>query len=291
MKRIDTDSALPGGHFTNGNPDLGIRPTKLDASWFEHVQEELCGVIESVGMAVNPSRKDQLRLAFAKLIVQAGGAIPPGAILPTASDGADDGYVLCDGRLLSTNGCPELYAKIGNRFNRGIVPANTFRVPNVCGRVPVGAGIGDGLMQRTLAEVGGEERHELLAGELPAHAHAFAVPDHSHTFTVPDHTHSFTVPPHTHAIPHYGASDSYGHNVAGGPESADFVKYTDEGGGHSGDTGNAGGASGTSENGGAYEGTTANTGGNAAHNNMQPFLVVNYQIKLGVFDDPTLQEA
>ena len=40
-----------------------------------------------------------------------------------------DGFVPCDGRLLSASDYPDLYAAIGVRFGHG--PAGTFKVPDM----------------------------------------------------------------------------------------------------------------------------------------------------------------
>lgn len=171
MKRIDTPSALPGGHFTNGDPDNGVPATQLDASWFENVQEEVAGFIEAQGIALNGSRKDQFREALGRFVVRTGSVIPTGVTMQSSSPSTPAGYCPEDGRLLSTVAAPELYAAIGNVHNNGPVPANTFRVPNSSGRVIVAAGTGPGLTARNVGEIGGEESHTLIESEIPKHRH------------------------------------------------------------------------------------------------------------------------
>jgi microcystin-dependent protein len=51
--------------------------------------------------------------------------------------------------------------------------STTFNLPNLCGRVPVGAGVASGLTSRLAGQSFGEETHVLSVGELPSHTHPF----------------------------------------------------------------------------------------------------------------------
>jgi|GEM_PF-2472460 len=74
MHRIDTSTAQkdkfgPGKNgFTDGNPQTGTPATDLNASLFDTLQEEICTVIESAGITLDPSKNDQLKTAIAKII-------------------------------------------------------------------------------------------------------------------------------------------------------------------------------------------------------------------------------
>ena len=50
--------------------------------------------------------------------------------------------------------------------------SSSFRIPDLRGRSPLGAGEGDGLTARTLGEIGGEEEHVLTVSEMPSHTHS-----------------------------------------------------------------------------------------------------------------------
>lgn len=50
---------------------------------------------------------------------------------------------------------------------------STFALPNLQGSVPLGMGQGSGLSFRGLGETGGEDSLTLLATEMPAHSHGF----------------------------------------------------------------------------------------------------------------------
>lgn len=66
MKRISTstksvDKFGAGKHgFTNGNAVAGIPATDLEDTWFDHVQEEICAVIEAGGLALDAGNRSQL---------------------------------------------------------------------------------------------------------------------------------------------------------------------------------------------------------------------------------------
>ncbi|WP_035372828.1 gp53-like domain-containing protein [Pseudoduganella violaceinigra] len=70
MKRITTatksvDKFGAGKHgFTNGNAVAGIPATDLEDTWFDHVQEELCTVVEAAGLALDGSSRAQLLAAL-----------------------------------------------------------------------------------------------------------------------------------------------------------------------------------------------------------------------------------
>lgn len=66
MRRIDTPTAAedlfgPGKDgFRDGNPALAILATRLNAAFFNAMQEEIAGVVEGAGLALNPADNTQL---------------------------------------------------------------------------------------------------------------------------------------------------------------------------------------------------------------------------------------
>jgi microcystin-dependent protein len=80
------------------------------------------------------------------------------------------GWLTCDGQLLPVSGpYNALFQVIGNRYGGDGV--STFGLPEVRGRVPMGAGQGPGLTNRALGASGGAESHVLTLNEIPAHTH------------------------------------------------------------------------------------------------------------------------
>ena len=88
---------------------------------------------------------------------------------------APTGWLLCNGASVATASYPGLFAIIG--YSYGGSGAN-FTLPDLRGRVPVGAGTGAGLTARTVGQTGGAETVALVLGEMPSHSHT--VNSHSH---------------------------------------------------------------------------------------------------------------
>lgn len=82
---------------------------------------------------------------------------------------APRGWAICDGRVLQIRENPELFALIGNTY--GGDGRNTFALPDLCGRVPMGTGRGKNLTPRRMGDIIGEEKAKLPEPVLPAHTH------------------------------------------------------------------------------------------------------------------------
>jgi microcystin-dependent protein len=84
------------------------------------------------------------------------------------------GWLVCDGRGLSTSTYNVLYQVIGNSFGEG-GDSNTFYLPDARGRVPgaVGNPTVNALNPQTwqLGDVSGNQLHQLTIPEMPAHNH------------------------------------------------------------------------------------------------------------------------
>jgi len=79
------------------------------------------------------------------------------------------GWARCEGQILSIATNTALFQVLGTTYGGNGV--STFALPDLRGRVPVGAGQGLGLTNRALGEPGGTETHTLAVTQLPAHAH------------------------------------------------------------------------------------------------------------------------
>lgn len=204
--------------------------------------------------------------------------LPAGMIVQYVGATAPTGWRFCDGSTYngSDTTYAALWAAVGTTYGGSGVGA--FKVPDLRGRVPVGYGLGDGLTNRALGTNGGTENHLLTAAEIPSHVHnqgtlaTSTTGEHGHTFTAStNHQHRLEVQKTTNA--------SHTHNVNGtaaagmsspsGTTGAynDFVEVgstTLANGGHSH----------------TITGDTGSVGGGGSHNNMQPFVVVSYLIKL-----------
>lgn len=81
-----------------------------------------------------------------------------------------NGWLSCNGVAISRSVYSGLFAVIGETFGEGD-GSTTFNLPDFQGRSPLGVGTGDGLTTRSLGDKGGEEEHQLLTTEMPAHNH------------------------------------------------------------------------------------------------------------------------
>ena len=82
---------------------------------------------------------------------------------------APRGWLLCNDALLSISEYEMLFTLIGTTY--GGDGQNTFAVPDLRGRVPVGQGAGPGLTPRVMGQVYGSENVTLLTNQMPQHAH------------------------------------------------------------------------------------------------------------------------
>lgn len=97
---------------------------------------------------------------------------PIGCVHQFAGANAPSGWLFCKGQSVLISDYPELYNVIGTIYGES-EDEDYFILPNFAGRVPVGHNNEDayGLSDRVLGEVDGEETHELIVQEMPAHTH------------------------------------------------------------------------------------------------------------------------
>jgi microcystin-dependent protein len=97
----------------------------------------------------------------------------PGDLKPSAVSSPQFGWLLCDGSAKSRVGYASLYAAIGTAFGVGD-GSTTFNLPEGTGRTLIGTGEASGAAGATshaLGSKGGEEKHTISIGEMPAHSH------------------------------------------------------------------------------------------------------------------------
>lgn len=94
--------------------------------------------------------------------------VPSGAIVAYGGAAAPTGWLLCDGSAVSRTTYADLFSAIGETYGAGD-GMTTFNVPDMRGRVSVGAGTGAGLTARTLGDTGGAETHD-HGGNTGTHA-------------------------------------------------------------------------------------------------------------------------
>lgn len=94
-------------------------------------------------------------------------------------DYAPENWAFCDGRSLNKLLYQKLYAVIGTTY--GSDNDMEFKLPNLQGRVAMGAGHGVGLSDRSVGEPAGGDMVVLTAAHFVAHTHTVNVRDGSDT--------------------------------------------------------------------------------------------------------------
>jgi microcystin-dependent protein len=78
-------------------------------------------------------------------------------------------FAPCDGRLIQVSSNPALFSLLGDVYGGDGI--TTFGLPDLRGRVPMGAGFGPGLTPRFVGDSAGEAQVTLTVDQLPPHTH------------------------------------------------------------------------------------------------------------------------
>ncbi len=84
---------------------------------------------------------------------------------------APKGWAFCDGQILPLSQNTALFSLLGTTY--GGDGKSNFALPNIQGGGAMHAGQGPGLSLRDLGETGGEQTVTLLTSEIPQHQHQF----------------------------------------------------------------------------------------------------------------------
>jgi len=234
----------------------------------------------------------------------------PKATAPAVT-GSGGTWLICDGSAISRTTYSVLFGIIVETYGNGD-GSNTFNIPDLRARVPVGfntSTIGSGVTVRSdraiAATSGGTEGHIITEAQLAAHSHAIPATPHDHDIDPVTHTHvgvrtdeaagtedatlSISDPGHYHSVPTYTEWSShatlYGIAFDNGPFHTNVSTDTKTTGisiadhKHTFTTDAVGHGITTTETEviGITE-TAPDTGSDTSHNNMQPFVVVQYII-------------
>lgn len=164
---------------------------------------------------------------------------PVGSILGFGGSTAPQDWLICDGSAISRTQYSELFEIIGTTYGAGD-GSTTFNLPDLKGRVIVGAGEGTDSQETpetkvfTLGEKAGEYEHKLIANEMPSHTHIEKVTGNDWN--------------QNYYVTNSGSTSGVRRNNQTSWGSGTPVR-------------------------------TESTGGNQPHNNIQPYGVANYIIK------------
>jgi microcystin-dependent protein len=171
---------------------------------------------------------------------------------------APAGHAFCRGQLLPIAQNTALFSLLGTTF--GGDGRTTFALPNLQGCAPVGVGQGPGLSQYELGQETGAETVTLSPAQMPSHAHAFDASNMKGTLRCRDERGNQRSPAgNVLARESSGVTAPFGGGTLAAAMAPAAVSLT-----------------------GAPALVAA--GGDQPHNNMQPYLVLNFCIALtGVF--------
>lgn len=198
----------------------------------------------------------------------ASAALPTGALMPFAGASAPSGgYLLCDGSSVSSSSYLALHAVISNTYGGSAYTGAaglSFNLPDLRGRLPMGAGTGTGLNSsgtgaptgtaqtaRTRGQWLGEETHLLTTSEMPSHSH------NGGTGNAGSHTHTFSKEVLTYVGSGGNRYDPYPGTVWAGSPAAGLTLSTQADHSH----------------------TIPANGGGSRHGVVPPVVVLNYIIK------------
>lgn len=161
-------------------------------------------------------------------------------------------WVICDGATIPTATYMTLYSLLGNTYGGD---STVFKLPNLMGRVPVAVGPNSSSNNYRLGYDGGYETISLGISDLPEHTHSVAAIKEKITTAMPCCDQPFgNISDPSGAYPSMATAmySSESPDTAMAPTQFDAIKTSTV--------------------------DVANAGSSQPHNNMQPYLVINYII-------------
>jgi microcystin-dependent protein len=189
-------------------------------------------------------------------------------LAPFAGSAAPSGWLLCYGQAISRTSYAGLFAALGTTYGSGD-GSTTFNLPDLRGRAIAGkddmggaaanriTNAGSSITGTTLGASGGTQNHQLVSSEMPSHTHT----QDAHTHTQNSHGHSITAVTGNAG----GVTDWYLDSATSGRNQETLGFW---------------GADVTTATNQNTTATNQNTGGDGAHLNVQPTLILNYIIKV-----------
>ena len=170
-----------------------------------------------------------------------------GQISLLACNFAPQGWALCQGQVLSISQNTALFALLGINF--GGDGRTNFQLPDLRGRPPIGFGQGPGLSAYSIGQTGGGETISISSANYPAHSHTLFAAASAATGNAPN-----------------GLFEAQG-QTGGRGGTVNLALYS---------------GSGTATT--LAAALMAAPGGGQPHNNLQPYLALNFCIALqGIF--------
>ena len=203
-------------------------------------------------------------------VIQYAG-VPPGSIYYTIGSDPDIGWVFLDGQLINRAANPVIFGKIGTYYGVGD-GSTTFGLPDLRGRVVAHAdrganrllpGLAGGMNSIFIGAVGGESGHQLLTPEMVSHGHVIDFYS-GYSRQSLDHGHGSINVDEADAPQNNSAAAGTGGIVRSKTNRDKTISNTD-----------------ITNHDHRIQGLADPIGGNQSHNNVQPTISINAQIKLG----------
>ncbi|MDX2029176.1 MAG: LamG-like jellyroll fold domain-containing protein [Blastocatellia bacterium] len=241
------DTRIDGNLNVGGSADGAINVRHINGKSDQSTEPDVLQLNydNEKNVEVGSANKAANLVVHGRVTDRTGDVMPVGAIIAYAGGNAPDGWLLCKGQLVSSDQYRELHHIIGKAYGGD---DRYFKIPNLCGRVIVGVGQSD----RDFSPLGATDGHSAIT------LSADDMPPHSHTGTTNQDGE------HNHAMGFRGFDTEGGNDNEDGANESDDPNnkiHTRWGGAHT------------------HYFTTSSVGKGQAHDNLQPYIVLNYIIK------------
>jgi microcystin-dependent protein len=221
-----------------------------DKTAFTSAINEINDKVGSISDITSLVQKDSMINSINAL--HSSAKITPGTIIMYGGSTAPEGFLVCDGSAVSPSDYSDLYDVIGSTY--GLTADGNFKVPNLKGFAVIGS-----YGASNLGDTTGHKKITLSTNHIPSHRHIYTG-THKHGDGVNQYTNdnSFSIPRSMSGNGRSGSThDSAVHNSQNGWHyHPDFTSGSE-----------------------THKHTGYNNEGGEAHNNLMPYIVLNYIIK------------
>ena len=159
---------------------FGVNETRITAADLTHIEDGISAATQGVTnvettvntltarvtAAEGKAKTTDSTIASTKSYLEASilKAVPIGTIVMWPTNVPPEGWLLCNGAVVSRAAYVELFKVLGTSV--GAAGSSSFKIPDLSGRFPLGTS-----NAHNLHSTGGAETHTLTVDEMPAHDH------------------------------------------------------------------------------------------------------------------------
>ena len=202
IEPLDIDANVNLFTTLDANQNINIGNANLDTRIIFRNEADVAGTAPTARASVEFKGGVTVEKTLNAAKINAPGINPIGSIIMWGGSTANipDGYVLCDGRLLSkpisqggtNDDWVELFNAIGTTHGEN-TSGTRFKVPDLTSRFVVGAGAA-----YAPADIGGEDEVELTQAQLASHDHTMELQNTNHSHPAATFTTNNADAPHDH---------------------------------------------------------------------------------------------